>query len=271
MVTTKDEILEKLKTLIEQLPAETQYTLLLKELNKEEIKEKRERVKELIGSVCTLVIVSSCTLAISHPEINKSLEQLLAINSLITSTPVVNITTTKQDSPPKVTGRYQVNGTHLLLTRTGNKDEFQLEKLRLDLVDSSGNVLDSVNAVSGSWRKQDKFMGGGESPRGKLYPVEAGIYNLRSPVWVGRPGVFKGNLNGNPGLGPVSIPMSPTFNTARSAIEIHLDANNGLNYNAGGSAGTAGCVGIRTLGEMKKVINWLNEHKISQIIVDTVY
>lgn len=67
------------------------------------------------------------------------------------------------------------------------------------------------------------------------------------------------------GVGPVSTPLTyqKPNSTRRSAIEIHIDWNRRKK-----SPGTAGCVGIYTIGDYQRFVRWLRETDPRDFFVD---
>ena len=140
---------------------------------------------------------------------------------------------------------------HLRLTRAGRKDGRGLELLNLQYV-KAGAVVGELLAVSGSPRAQ-VFRKGVDSKAGSLEPLPEGRWGISDIAWAGGKDNYAASWG--VGLGPASIPLRylEPGTTQRSAIEIHYDAN------AGSSPGTAGCVGMRSIGDLQTLIGWLRD------------
>lgn len=121
------------------------------------------------------------------------------------------------------------NAGKVVMMRTGEKDEHGLEKLLLRVYDKAGQVASEHLVNSGARGKQNLFGGANTTRSGSLAPVEYGTYNIGA-----------GHASGLPGVGKTFIPVNPTFNTQRSAIGFHLDANRAT------SPGSAGCIVFKT-------------------------
>jgi hypothetical protein len=64
------------------------------------------------------------------------------------------------------------------------------------------------------------------------------------------------------GIGPVWVTMNPLYQTPRTDIGFHLD-NNGDIY-----PGTAGCIGITTKSDLRRLVSWFDHHAPKLAIVD---
>jgi hypothetical protein len=149
---------------------------------------------------------------------------------------------------------------HLLLTRTRKRDARGLELLRLVRVKNSvpmGELL----VVSGAPGAQ-AFKTGAASESGSLEPLPEGRWGIADILWAG--GKDNYNASWGAGLGPASVPLSyqAPGTTRRSAIEAHYDANHG------NSPGTAGCVGFRSIEDLKTFIGWLRADDPRLLFVD---
>jgi len=149
---------------------------------------------------------------------------------------------------------------HLRLTRTKEMDSRGLELLRLQYI-KGGQVAGVLTVVSGVPGAQ-KFRTGATSRSGSLEPLPEGRYGIEDIAWAG--GRENYQASWGVGLGPASVPLRylEPGTTQRSAIEIHFDAN------AGSSPGTAGCVGLRSISDLRTLIGWLRDTDPRDLYVD---
>ena len=149
---------------------------------------------------------------------------------------------------------------HLRLTRTGDVDRRGLELLRLEFV-VDRIPMETLLVVSGAPGRQG-FRRGQDSKAGSLEPLPEGRYRVGDIEWKGGKDVYAGSWGA--GLGPVwvGIEYEAPGTTARSALGIHLDENQGS------SPGTAGCVGIRSMDELKRLVSLLRKHDPKLLFVD---
>ena len=150
---------------------------------------------------------------------------------------------------------------HLRLTRTKKKDGRGLELLRLQYV-KAGQAVGTLEVVSGAPGAQ-QFRTGVESKAGSLEPLPEGRWGIEDIAWAkGRKDDYSGSWG--PGLGPASVPLRylGPGHTERSAIEIHYDANASM------SPGTAGCIGMRSVADLKTLIGWLRDTDPRDLFVD---
>jgi hypothetical protein len=149
---------------------------------------------------------------------------------------------------------------HLRLTKTGKVDARGLHLLRLqEVVD--GIPMGELLVVSGAPGRQ-MFRTGRESRAGGLEPLPEGRYGIEDIEWKGGRDVYAGSWG--PGLGPVwaGLNYQAPGKTERSAIGIHLDENQGTN------PGTAGCVGIRSIADLKLFVAMMRAHDPRLLFVD---
>ena len=148
---------------------------------------------------------------------------------------------------------------HLRLTRTGDVDRRGLELLRLEFV-VDRIPMEELLVVSGAPGRQG-FRRGQDSRAGSLEPLPEGRYRVGDIEWKGGKDVYAGSWGA--GLGPVWVGIEyESGTTARSALGIHLDENQGS------SPGTAGCVGIRSMDELKRLVSLLRKHDPKLLFVD---
>lgn len=149
---------------------------------------------------------------------------------------------------------------HLRLTRTKKKDGRGLELLRLQYV-KAGQAVGVLEVVSGAPGAQ-QFRTGVESKAGSLEPLPEGRWGIEDIDWAKGKDNYSGSWG--PGLGPASVPLRylGPGHTERSAIEIHYDANASM------SPGTAGCIGMRSVADLKALIGWLRDTDPRDLFVD---
>jgi len=121
--------------------------------------------------------------------------------------------------------------------------------------------MEELLVVSGAPGRQG-FRRGQDSRAGSLEPLPEGRYRVGDIEWKGGKDVYAGSWGA--GLGPVwvGIEYEAPGITARSALGIHLDENQGS------SPGTAGCVGIRSMDELKRLVSLLRKHDPKLLFVD---
>lgn len=149
---------------------------------------------------------------------------------------------------------------HLRLTRTKKKDGRGLELLRLQYV-KAGQAVGTLEVVSGAPGAQ-QFRTGAESKAGSLEPLPEGRWGIEDVAWAKGKDNYSGSWG--PGLGPASVPLRylGPGHTQRSAIEIHYDANASM------SPGTAGCIGMRSVADLKTLIGWLRDTDPRDLFAD---
>ncbi|HEY0462090.1 MAG TPA: peptidoglycan-binding protein [Pyrinomonadaceae bacterium] len=141
---------------------------------------------------------------------------------------------------------------YLLLTKTGQKDTSGCFKLNLQYF-KDGQAIDSLSVVSGSSRHQF-FRTGKDSQRGSFEPLPEGKWRLSNIQWAGGKDNYSGRV-WDSGLGPAKIFLDyvEPGTTRRGNIEIHID------WNKSTSPGTAGCIGINSISDFKKLVTWVRE------------
>jgi GH24 family phage-related lysozyme (muramidase) len=150
--------------------------------------------------------------------------------------------------------------SHLRLTRTKVTNSRGLVVLRLDLMEN-GNRTGRLLVVSGAPGAQ-RFRLGKDSRAGSLEPLPQGRWRIEDIAWAAGKDNYSGSWG--PGLGPASVPLTylGPGTTQRSAIEAHYDANHGS------SPGTAGCVGLNSIGDLKTLVGWLRRLDPQVLVVD---
>lgn len=89
------------------------------------------------------------------------------------------------------------------------------------------------------------------------------MWHVNNIAWCDGKDNYTGAVFGS-GLGPASIPLdySGPGTTRRGNIEIHID------WNREGFPGTAGCIGIYSIGDYKTLVSWLRETDPRDLYVD---
>lgn len=86
---------------------------------------------------------------------------------------------------------------------------------------------------------------------GNLEPIPQGRYRIGQIEWQGGKDNYSGSFG--PGLGPVWVPIVATFWDNRGAFGFHLDSNIEV------GPGSAGCVVLRSLEELKRFVSALRK------------
>lgn len=120
-----------------------------------------------------------------------------------------------------------------------------LWRLKIELVKPEGKSA-PLYATSGQPGHQE-FHTGPYSIAGSNQPLPQGQWKMGKADWCGGSGDY--NTYFNEGLGPVFWALSPQFETGRAEIGVHFDAN------SSSSPGTAGCVGVCTLQDLKSFVS----------------
>jgi lipoprotein-anchoring transpeptidase ErfK/SrfK len=95
---------------------------------------------------------------------------------------------------------------------------------------------------------------------GTKAPLPVGVYRID------RSGIERGPFP-DPELGSgYWIPISPLFQTGRSALGIHQDPSWGKRN---GESGTSGCIGLRNPQATAEVVQWIQKYNINRIIVES--
>jgi hypothetical protein len=164
----------------------------------------------------------------------------------------------QQDLPKPAAA--STSSPHLRLTRTQRRDDRGLELLQLQYL-KAGRPAGELLVVSGAPGAQT-FRTGSRSRAGSLEPLPEGRYAIADIAWAGGRDNYAASWG--PGLGPASVPLTYAGpgTTERSAIEAHYDAN------ASRSPGTAGCVGLRSVDDLRTLVGWLRDSDPRQLYVD---
>lgn len=172
------------------------------------------------------------------------------------------------ETPPVATDPYENSRNYIRITRTGSHFSNGLEVLRVALVAPGGEVLNSVQAVSGS-RYAQIFKTWRNSVSGSNQPVPEGewildpLYAYRGLTFAAEFGDYQTTFwqtdegNTTASLGPVYAPVyyryrdrdrtSHVNGRPRGEIGFHLDA---------GNPGTAGCIGIQGVPALRTLVGW---------------
>ncbi|MEB3333555.1 MAG: glycoside hydrolase family protein [Cyanobacteriota bacterium] len=151
--------------------------------------------------------------------------------------------------------------TYLRLTKTNKRDQFGLNVLILEYI-KDGSCVGSLEVCSGAPGCQ-AFRTGAESQAGSFEPLPEGLWQIENIAWCDGRDNYTGNTFSS-GLGPVSTPLvyRAPGSTRRASIEIHID------WNRQGAPGTAGCIGIYSIGDYKKLVTWLRDTDPRDLFVD---
>lgn len=149
---------------------------------------------------------------------------------------------------------------HMTLVRTGQVDPRGLELLRLEFVVNSIPMAHLL-VVSGAPGRQ-KFRRGRDSRAQSLEPLPEGRWGVENIEWA--KGRDNYGASWGPGLGPVWVPLNyqAPGKTERSAIGIHYDENHGV------APGSAGCVVLRSIADVKRCVELLRKHDPRLLFVD---
>jgi hypothetical protein len=119
----------------------------------------------------------------------------------------------------------------------------------LNLVDKSGVVIDTLKALSGRASRQTA----NRHTAGNKSPLPVGTYRID------KAGIAHAPFE-DPELGKgYWVPISPLFDTGRSALGFHQDPSWGkLN----GESGTSGCIGLDSPKATAKLVDWIETYKV---------
>ena len=144
----------------------------------------------------------------------------------------------------------------LLLTRSKEIVKNTKDPIwNLQLV-SNGQVLDTLPALSGRSFKQlaDRNIAGNKSP------LPVGNYSID------RYGIARAPFS-DPELGKgYWVPITPLFNTQRSALGFHQDPSWGR---TNGESGTSGCIGLESPDATAKLVDWIKHYNIQLLTVES--
>jgi Bacterial SH3 domain len=144
----------------------------------------------------------------------------------------------------------QIQRPKVVAKRTQAIFGYGLRIYQTRLIDSTGKVIDTVQAVSGRINNQTP-----SHTSGSEAPLPFGIYMFTAPGVVEyKAGEFGG----------VWSPVTPTFKTGRSEIGVHYDPSAKKKDN---TAGTAGCFATPTEGERDRMTKFIKAYKPTHLIV----
>ncbi|MGL5061340.1 MAG: phage tail tape measure protein [Microcoleus sp.] len=146
-------------------------------------------------------------------------------------------------------------GTFIRVVKSGQRDENGNELLTTELV-ANGRVIDRIEAgaVSGRPNAQN-FRLPAQSRTGSREPLPEGTYRVGSPE-------FSQNSFGNQALGGLWVGIEPNQSTERSALGIHVDGDRNA------QPGTDGCLGYIRIDDGRRVTDFIDEYKPTELIVD---
>jgi hypothetical protein len=151
-----------------------------------------------------------------------------------------------KEKKPEPTGRCALH-----CVRKGYKEEGGCEVLALSLVpEGTANPIETIHVISGQYYAQVFRKPNTGEEVGNMEPAIQGEYAVGSVEWAGEPGEYSSSWG--TGLGPVWISLDPKFSTTRGNWGIHLDA---------GAYSTAGCLGVKSIEDLKKVVKWFADPK----------
>ncbi|MFO5476852.1 MAG: L,D-transpeptidase, partial [Dolichospermum sp.] len=148
------------------------------------------------------------------------------------------------------------------------KDAYEGLKLcKLEFVHPTRGVVESLEVVSGAPGAQRFLLfSDPDSFPGSLQPIPQGSYIIGDIDWAGS----KDNYNAshphlNNGLGPVWVPFVGKQSDDRDAFGFHADWNW---IKEGHSPGSAGCVCVSSINDLKELVRLLREFDPRLLVVD---
>jgi lysozyme len=167
--------------------------------------------------------------------------------------------TVQVQTPPA--GPVVAGSNYLLLTKTATKETSGLFRLKLEFFED-GQSNDSIFVVSGQPNHQ-KFRTGADSMPKSFEPIPEGKWYMHDIEWAGGKDVYDGKVWSS-GLGPVKIRLDfvPPNGTRRENVEIHID------WNRQTLPGTAGCIGLNSASDFKRLVTWLRARDFRDLYVD---
>lgn len=166
-----------------------------------------------------------------------------------------------QPPPPGPAPAASAGKNFLKLTKTDRLFPFGCVVLDLAYY-RNGQAVGSISVCSGQGTRQN-FRKGAASPSGSMEPIPEGLWRLHDAEWADGKDNYSGGIWNN-GLGPVKIRLDyiKPKTTEREDIEIHID------WNRDRSPGTAGCVGLQSIADFKRLVTWLRETDPRDLYVD---
>lgn len=121
---------------------------------------------------------------------------------------------------------------------------------------ANGNVLDTLPALTGRSTRQSA----NRHTAGNKSPLPPGRYSID------RYGIATAPFD-DPELGKgYWVPITPLFNTPRSALGFHQDPSWGK---ANGESGTSGCIGLESPEATAKLVDWIKHYNIRMLTVES--
>ncbi|MBD2234901.1 glycoside hydrolase family protein [Phormidium tenue] len=150
------------------------------------------------------------------------------------------------------------------LGRTGRTAYSGLEKLLLEFVDPKGRVLATLDTIAGAPSKQNfRIPEDPASFPGNLEPIPQARYTIGDIQWAGGKDNYKAeHAHPTGGIGPVFVPLIKTQPDDRDAFGFHVD------WNRSSSPGSAGCVCVGDMPDLKKLISLLRLYDPRDLFVD---
>lgn len=150
---------------------------------------------------------------------------------------------------------------YLRLTKTNQRDDKGLVVLDLAYY-RDGRLQDRIPACSGV-RSRQNFRTGPESVSGSKEPLPEGRWTISDVKWADGRDNFDGRVWSN-SLGPAKIFLcyKGPGTTRRNFVEIHMD------WNRRTGPGTAGCIGIHSVSDFKRLVGWLRDTDPRSLYVD---
>lgn len=139
--------------------------------------------------------------------------------------------------------------------RTGAHWQDGCEKLKLSLSDADKLIFECY-AKSGQARAQ-KYRKAGRNVPGSMEPCPQGLYKVSDIIWYGGKDNFA--ASGGQGLGPLFVPIYCEKELRRGEFGIHLDT---------GAPGTAGCIGLQSMEDLRKLVAALRQVDPKELDVD---
>lgn len=155
---------------------------------------------------------------------------------------------------PRATAR---PSAYLVLKRTDQSIKQTKDPIwTLELVANDGKILDKLPALSGRFNKQTA----NRHTAGNKSPLPIGNYAID------RYGIAAAPFD-DPELGRgYWVPITPLFNTNRSALGFHQDPSWGK---TNGESGTSGCIGLESSEATIKLVTWIKQFNIQRLSVQS--
>lgn len=147
------------------------------------------------------------------------------------------------DNPPLEEEVAAATYPYMVMRRSGKTNNYNNPIYEVVLF-ANGRALAKVNAVTGRAHTQglNRNIAGNESP------LPNGRYSVSS-TWIG---------GSHPEVGGKFLPITPLFQTNRSALGFHVDPSYNKNKK---EDGTAGCIGLTTVTERDLLFQYAAQYK----------